>query len=87
MLYLEVLSFNSTMMMGRICLYGKGKYPPEGTFFVIILALALLPFKSKTMEGTISYNPQRVLRQLGYDQGAIMITTEMGNSNTSNAES
>lgn len=39
------------------------------------------PFKSETSEGTVSYNPQPVMKQLGYDQSAITVTREMGGSN------
>lgn len=34
----------------------------------------------------MSYNPQRVIRQLGYDQSAIRITGEMGCSGSMTAE-
>lgn len=38
------------------------------------------------IEGTVCYNPQRVLRQLGYDQGATVVTKKMGNLNILIAE-
>lgn len=43
---------------------------------------ALLPSRSETNEGVVSHNQWRVLRQLGYDQGAAGI----GNSNALSAE-
>lgn len=53
--------------------------------FLAIVTPTLLPFMSEIIEVIVSYNPQRVLRQLGYDRGANIITGEMGNSNTAKA--
>lgn len=36
----------------------------------------MLPFKLESNQGAVLYNPQRVLRQLGYDQGAVTISTD-----------
>lgn len=55
--------------------------------WLAMIAPAQLPFKSEIIDNTISYNPQRVLRQLGYDQKANMVTGEMGNSNILTAKS
>lgn len=38
----------------------------------------LLPFITKAKEGAVSYNPQRVMRQLGYDHLDVHVTGEMG---------
>lgn len=35
-------------------------------FWLAIILPTQLPFKS-ILEGTVSYNPQRVMRQMGYD--------------------
>lgn len=34
-----------------------------------------------TVEDVISYNPQQVMRQLGYDQSIVQVAGEMGYSN------
>lgn len=47
----------------------------------------LLPFITESRTGTISYNPQRVMRQLGYDQSAIQISGATGYSDSSLVES
>lgn len=39
-----------------------------------IVTLGLLPFKLDTGEGVAVYSPQRVLRQMNYDQGVVSIT-------------
>lgn len=52
-----------------------------------ILALTLLPFITESKTGVVSYKPQRVMRQLRYDQFAIQISGEMGCSSSITAES
>lgn len=47
----------------------------------------LLPFITESKTGAVSYNPQRVMRQLGYDQSAIQISGETGYSDSSLVES
>lgn len=47
----------------------RNAIPLKVQFWLVIIAPTLMPFKSQIMEGTVSYNLQRVLRQLGYDQG------------------
>lgn len=59
----------------------RDEIPLKVVFWLAIIFLFLLPFKSKVLEGTISYNPQSVIRQLGYVEGEIMVTREMGSSN------
>lgn len=43
-----------------------------------ILAPNLLPLKTELDKDVATYNPERVMRQLGYDQGAIRISTDTG---------
>lgn len=38
-------------------------------FWFLIVAPALLSSKSESKKGVVSYNPQRVFSQLGYDRG------------------
>lgn len=45
------------------------------------------PFMTESKTGIVSYNPQRVMRQLGYDQSAIKIRGEMAYSSSATAES
>lgn len=51
-----------------------------------IIFPTLLPSIIESKTGTVSYNPQRVMRQLGYDQSAIRITGEMGYSESMTVE-
>lgn len=37
----------------------------------------LLPMKLETKESIAMYNAQRMLRQLGYDQGVVIISREL----------
>lgn len=46
----------------------------------------LLPFVTESKVGVVSYNPQRVMRQLGYDQSAIQLSGEMGCSSSATTE-
>lgn len=64
---------------------------PRGDILKALLYLAiaapdLLPSKSESKKAVVSYNPQRVLRQLGYDKWTMMISWEMGNSSMLNVE-
>lgn len=47
----------------------------------------LLPFVTESKAVTVSYKPQCVLRQLGYNQSAIQVMGEMGCSNNLAVES
>lgn len=53
----------------------------------MVVSPTLLPFITVSKMGSISYNPQQVMRQLGYDQSAIQITGGMGCSDFLTAES
>lgn len=55
--------------------------------WLAIISPTLLPFMTESKTGIVSYNPQRVMRQLGYDQPAIQITGKMGCSGSTTAES
>lgn len=46
--------------------------------WLAIISPTLLTVITKSKTGAVSYNPQRVVRQLGYDQSVIQITGEMG---------
>lgn len=46
--------------------------------FWLTMIPTLLPFKFETSEGTVSYNTERVIRQLGYDQSVVIVTGDMG---------
>lgn len=46
-----------------------------------------LTFVTESKAGTMSYNPKRVMRQLGYDQSTIQISGEMGCSDSMTIES
>lgn len=59
----------------------------ELAIWLAIIAPMLLPFIIESKTGVVSYNPQRVMRQLGYDQSAIQIKGEMGYSDSITAES
>lgn len=48
--------------------------PVKVHFWMAMISPVLLPFKSKIIEGIVSYSEQRVLRQLGYVEGVITIT-------------
>lgn len=43
----------------------------EFATWLAIIAPTLLPFITESKVGVVSYNPQRVMRQLEYDQSAI----------------
>lgn len=53
----------------------------------MVISPTLLPFITVSKMESISYNPQQVKRQLGYDQSAIQITGGMGCSDFLTAES
>lgn len=55
--------------------------------WLAIIAPTLLPFITESKTGVVSYNPQRMMRQLGYYQSAIQITDEMGCSGSATTES
>lgn len=55
--------------------------------WMAIITPTLLPFVTESKAGAVSYNPQRVIRQLGYDQSAIQVSRETGCSNSSLVES
>lgn len=42
--------------------------------WLAVIFPTLLPFITESKIGTISYNPQRVMRLLGYDQLVIQVT-------------
>lgn len=54
--------------------------------WLAIIAPTLLPFVTESKARVVSYNPQRVMRQLGYDQSAIQLSGEMGCSGSATAE-
>lgn len=58
----------------------------EFATWLAIIVPTLLPFITESKVGVVSYNPQRVMRQLGYDQSAIQISGEMGCSSSTTAE-
>lgn len=47
----------------------------------------LLPLITELKAETISYNSQRMMRQLDYDQSAVQVTGEIGYSDSVNVES
>lgn len=51
-----------------------------------VVARSLVPLKLESGEGTMIYNLQRVMRQLRYDQGAVIPTRESATSSASVAE-
>lgn len=53
--------------------------------WLAIISPTLLPFITESKTDTVSYNRQRVMRQLGYDQSAIQIVGEMGCSDSMTA--
>lgn len=55
--------------------------------WLAIIATTLLPFMTESKTGVVSYNPQMVMRQLGYEQSAIQISGEMGCSSSATKES
>lgn len=48
-----------------------------GLVIMAIVALTLLPTKSKSCEVVAVYSPQRVMRQLGFNQVMVMIVGDM----------
>lgn len=48
-----------------------GEVPMKFLTWLAIISPTLLPFITESKTGTVSYNRQRVMRQLGYDQSAI----------------
>lgn len=61
--------------------------PAGFTEWLAIIAPSLLSFIKESKIGVVSYNPQRVMRQLGYDQFAIQPSKEMGCSDSATTES
>lgn len=55
--------------------------------WMTMVAPTLLPFITESKTGAVSYNPQRVMRQLGYDQSAVQISGGTGYSDSSLVES
>lgn len=60
--------------------------PVKASFWLGIVAPTLLSSNCKSKEGVVSYNPQRVMRQLGYDQRSVMFPSEMAYSSVLNSE-
>lgn len=58
----------------KINLPSRETYPPKAQTQLAIMAPSLLHNKMESMESIRDYNPQRVLRQLGYEQGTIGIS-------------
>lgn len=52
-----------------------------------IITTTLFPLVTESKAGTISYNPQRMMQELGYDQSAIRLTGKMGCSDSTTVES
>lgn len=52
---------------------------PLAIVMVAVVTPTMLPFKLESVEGAILDSPQTVLRQLGYDEGAMTI---LGDSRT-----
>lgn len=61
--------------------------PDEQMTWLAISSPTLLSFITESRSGVISYKPQRILRQLGYNQSAIRSTGEIGSSDSINAQS
>lgn len=53
---------------------------------IVLTWLAIIsdyaPFHYLVQDGSYQLQPQRVMRQLGYDQSAVQVTGKMGCSNT-----
>lgn len=59
--------------------------PIKASLLLRIVALALLLTKLNPKRAE-SYKPKRVIRQLCYDKGAVMFTSDMGNLDVPNVE-
>lgn len=55
-------------------------FPLKAQTLLAIVGPTLLSTKVETRESAAVYNPQRVLRRLAYDQGAVMISEELATS-------
>lgn len=66
---------------GNTILLSKDEVGMKILIWLAIMSPTLIPLVTNTTDGVISYNPQRVMRQLGYDQLTVMVTGEMGYSN------
>lgn len=83
--------------MAKVKLYAAPGSSPMDTFsrgvsvelltWLAIITPTLLPFITAYKVRTVSYNPQWVMRQLGYDQSAIQLIREMGCSDSLTVES
>lgn len=58
----------------------------EYTYLACIISTNLLSFITESKMKVVSYNPQRVIKQLGYEQSTIY-KKKMGCSNTLTTES
>lgn len=54
----------------------RADIPSTATFELALVAPALLPTKLDIEETVANYNPQRIMRQFGFDQGAVWIAGE-----------
>lgn len=59
---------------GEISLVPLGFCPMRSQTTLVVVAPSLLPNKLESRESVALYNPKRVFRQLGYDQGAVIIS-------------
>lgn len=50
--------------------------PPRILFFLTVVAPVLIPSKLESNRTIISYNPQGIMKQFGFDQGSLIITGE-----------
>lgn len=71
---------------------GSIEVPPNGISMIVltwsaIISPTLLPLITACKIDKISYNSQRMKRQLGYDKSAVQFTGEMGCSNFVSVES
>lgn len=55
--------------------------------WLAIITPTLLPLIIESKAGTANYNPQRVMRQLGYNQSVVQLSEEMGCSDSVTVES
>lgn len=54
----------------------RSSIPVKDQFFLGVIAPTLLLYMIESTEGLTVYNPQRVLRQFGCDQGAVTLIDE-----------
>lgn len=64
----------------------KDEVPMKFLTWLVIISSTLIPFITEISEGIISYNPERVMRQLGYDHLVGQVMGEMGYSSLLTAE-